>query len=243
MSDPTRRAVLAATTSITLATMSPEVHAAGLLEGSPMRARVGMLRERWARGAEELSVTLLVDRPDCGDQALRTDADTLRRGFAAVEIFKELELLSVEEQVHSAVQALFAEVFAAVGGAVRTSSALIRAWADGDGLRDDPDERHLHGALGALRLGLRDARTTYGRQQQLDATLGTASDDKRPGALRASARRRPTRSPSASPPRQALPTCCGWMTRSWRRAWPPRWPPPTSRRRPRPRGPTRSPPS
>ena len=99
MSDPTRRAVLAATTSITLATMSPEVHAAGLLDGgiSPMRARVAMLRERWARGAEELSVTLLVDRPDCGDAALRTDADTLRRGFAAVEIFKELELLSVEE--------------------------------------------------------------------------------------------------------------------------------------------------
>ena len=200
MSDPTRRAVLAATTSITLATMSPEVHAAGLLDGgiSPMRARVAMLRERWARGAEELSVTLLVDRPDCGDQALRSDADTLRRGFAAVEIFKELELLSVEEQVHVAVQALFAEVFAAVGGAVRTSSALIRAWADGDGLRDDPDERHLHGALGALRLGLRDARTTYGRQQQLDATLGTASDDKRPGALRARARRLLQRSEKAN---------------------------------------------
>lgn len=191
MSDPTRRTVIAGATLGTLATMSRDVQAGPQMLGlrSPLAGRVAQLRDQWARGAEDLSATLLVDRPDCGDPALRSDAGTLCRGFAAVEIFKELELMPVEDQVHAPVQELFAEVFAAVGGAVRTSSAWARAWADGDGLKQDPDDQHLHGALGALRLGLRDARTTYGRQQQLETTVAAAAEDKRPGALRARVRR------------------------------------------------------
>lgn len=191
MPEPTRRDVIAGATLGTLAAVSTEASAGVRMvrPGGAVAEHVARLRERWDRGAEDLGATLLVDRPDCGDAALRADARALRRGFAAVEIYKELELLPVEDQVHAPVQELFADVFAAVGGAVRTSVAWARAWADGEGLRSDPDDQHLHGALGALRLGLRDAKTTYGRQQQLEATLNGAAQDRRPGALRARVRR------------------------------------------------------
>lgn len=191
MSEPTRRDVIAGASLGALAAVGTEAQAGirPARPSGPVAERVAWLRERWDRGAEDLGATLLVDRPDCGDAALRADARILRRGFAAVEIYKELELMPVEEQVHAPVQELFREVFAAVGGAVRTSVTWARGWADGEGLRSDPDEQHLHGALGALRLGLRDARTTYGRQQQLEATLDTVAQDRRPGALRARTRR------------------------------------------------------
>jgi hypothetical protein len=188
MTDPTRRELIAGASLTGLATLS-DAHASALSAGGAMAARAAQLRARWEQGAEDLSATLLVDRPDCGDPTLRTDADTLRRGFAALEVFKEIELLSIEEQAHRPIQRLLGEVFVAVGAAVVTAASWARSWSDGAGLDADPDDGHLHGALGALRLGVRDAKTTYGRQQQLETSLAELAGDRRPGALRQRVRR------------------------------------------------------
>ncbi len=194
--DPSRRSVLAGVALSPL--LAAEAHAGPTvrtaLGGTPpgvsrLGRQAATLRERWARGAEELSATMLVDPGPGTDSALVADADALRQGFAAVEIFKELESMPLEDQVQGPMQRLMSDVLVSVGRAVRTSTRWAHSWADGEGRHSDPDEHHLQGALGALRVGLRGANTTHGRQQQLITTLSEALSDKSPGALRRLVRR------------------------------------------------------
>jgi hypothetical protein len=186
-SQPTRRDLLAGAAASTLLALHAEAEAGPALPQNPLQAQVDALRARWAQGTEDLQGTLMLNRESERGSAGQTEA--LRRGFAAIEIFKEIERLPVEAQAQRPMQGLFAEVLTAVGHASRAAAELARGYAGAVGPDQDPDERHLHGAVGALRIGLRDAKTTYGRQQMLDATLAEVQADKEPGALRAKLRR------------------------------------------------------
>lgn len=189
MPNPTRRDLFAGAVLGTAAAFHPEASAAIL--DHPLRQRMANLAEglrtRWAHGAEDMGATFLMDRE--GDHPLHHEANALRQGFSALEIFKEIENLSIEEQVQSPIQNLLTEIAMAVGQAILASTALTRAYVEGEGADQDPDEHHLLGAIGALRIGVRSAKTTYGRQQMLENTLNTFTVDKQPGALRSRLRR------------------------------------------------------
>lgn len=189
MPNPTRRDLFAGAALGTAAVFHPEASAAIL--DHPLCTRMADhaegLRKRWAHGAEDMRATFLMDRE--GDHPLHREADALRQGFSALEVFKEIENLSIEEQVQSPIQHLLTDIAMAVGRAVLASSALTHAYVEGEGADQDPDEHHLHGAIGALRIGVRSAKTTYGRQQLLENTLNTFTMDKQPGALRGRLRR------------------------------------------------------
>lgn len=196
MDAPSRRSLLAGVALSPLLAAEAQAHPtvrAALGGTSRADTRLGRqaaaLRERWARGADDLSAALLADPDPRTNRALSTDVDALRSGFAAMEIFKEIERMPIEDQVQGPIQRLLDDVLVAVGRAVRTSATWAHGWAYGEGLHSDPDEHHLHGALGALRVGIRGAKTSHGRQQQLENTLNEAISDKRPGALRRLARR------------------------------------------------------
>lgn len=152
-------------------------------------ARAASLRDRWAAAEATFAPAVLgIEDADAGP-AHRITLETLRRGVCALDIAKELEALAPLEQVRLALQALWRDVLLAVGRASEVSGDALEAWLDGAGAEGDPDGRHLHGVLGAMRIGFRDASTRESRREMIDRSFAALLDDPDPGKLRFEARR------------------------------------------------------
>jgi hypothetical protein len=143
------------------------------------------LRARWAEGARAFLEGVVGQEPAAAPAELRVIGD----GVAALDVYKELEQLPATTQAQRPVQRLMRDLLRVIGESSLQTTAVVEAWLAPGGDAGDPDGRHMRGVLGALRIGMRGAKTRASRRELVERTLADALDDPDPGRLRASARR------------------------------------------------------
>lgn len=168
-----RRAFLGASL-VSAAALSLPVQAA-----DPIAARCRALRARWTRTEDQLLATLCADATPSPEQ--REAIAELSRGLGALHVFKEVQHITVEEQVHRSVQALIADIGAAVGAAWMQARRRMDGWLQS---ADDEDEGLLRAALDSLRAGLDGWELSAVHRGMLESTLAESVADESPGALR-----------------------------------------------------------
>jgi hypothetical protein len=170
---------------------APVLGAAAALPADALGAQGGVgalvdgLRVRWSEGARAFIEGVVGQQADGAPAELRV----IGEGVAALDVFKELELLPASTQVRGPVQQLMREVIEAVGTCSLLTASAIEAWLAPGGDAGDPDGRHVRGTLGAFRLGMRSANTRASRKELVERSLADALDDPDPQRLRARARR------------------------------------------------------
>ncbi len=199
MTDPVDRGRRAVVGVGVVGLLDPAEAAAGIFphEATQWRREDATLAARLRRRRENLrpdmAASLLSLPPDGANvqpsSQVNAAAAEMREGLIAMELFKEFEHLPVEAQAQTEVQQFFRGVIASIGRAVSTAADWLRQWADGPGLKEDPHETHLRGALRVVRMSLAGGPLSADQVRRAEAVYADLADGPEHGALRPRVRR------------------------------------------------------
>ncbi len=145
-----------------------------------VESRVHALRRRWA--AQRRDAIRGMTRSEDLQKDLIETRQHIANCLGALGTYKELESWKIRDQVHPATQALFLDVAAAMGAGASSSARLVQSFIE-QSSEPEAQEAQLREALGEMRMGLSDWKTTMGRQTKLRQTLLDLEAERPPGQL------------------------------------------------------------
>lgn len=154
----------------------------------PLRRRAQAARTAWATAAADAEALLFVDRLETEHPQARHQVRRMASGLGAFHAVRDLLELEVEDQVHPDVQATLLDALQAIGELGDTGASVMEDYCTTHGATEQGEEE-LRMAIRAMRLGVKDWKTTLGRQKQVDLVLHDLAADARPGRLLARVRR------------------------------------------------------
>ncbi|MEL6349883.1 MAG: hypothetical protein AAFV53_42665 [Myxococcota bacterium] len=151
-------------------------------ETDRVAAHAAHLRTVWEMQREGFVDGMFAQVPEMRQGEALDTTRIIGDGLGAMEAFKEIERLSVEEQTHPAFQALTLDVASSLGQATRVNRDLMERFLSGHDT--DEGEGYLRSALHEVHQAVQDWPTSADRRRRLGFVLDQTLADASSGALR-----------------------------------------------------------